>query len=154
MKFVKRTLFIAFILTAMCFTVAAFPARNPPLCQAAAFDAFNLLSEEYLEFYEQCIAKEKVYSHYSDARLQTLSTFYGVTPLKLKKVLCFRHAMASIGDEYSIQDILDMDSAALMVAGKKYYDYLRTKDGDEGWQQIQEDFKIFMKSRAHSAADS
>ena len=114
-------------MTAVTFFVAGID--NADVASAATlYDSFGV---QYLEFYENEVAKEKVYSKYTERELEKMALDNDISVDKVKKMLVYCHAMKNIGKNYTIKEADKLSNIAVVSDARKYVDYLkatRTKD--------------------------
>lgn len=128
-------------MTAAVFFVMGFD--NSAVSSAATiYDSFN---ERHLEFYENEVAKEKVYSNYSKHELAKMADDNGVSVDKVKKLLVYCHAMKNIGKNYTIKEADKLSNLAVVFDGKKYVDYLKATRTKEELATLEARFKEINK---------
>lgn len=138
-----------FLLSTMLF-FAFCPATfiNNSAVAKAEFDAFSIITDTHIGFYEEYIAKEKVVSDIPAKKIENLAVKYNTSPDKIKKVLVLQHALNSMDRHYSVEQLLNMKSADIVVLIKNYYDYLNNKLTTNEKEKLKADYNAYKK--AHS----
>lgn len=90
---------LLFMMTAAVFFIAGFENRGA----SNAATLYDVFSERHLEFYENEVAKEKVFSKYSERELAKMAVDNDISIEKVKKLLVYCHAMKNIGKNYTIK---------------------------------------------------
>lgn len=136
-----------FLLSAMLFfTFCPATSINKIAVSKAEFDAFSIITDTHIGFYEEYIAKEKVVSDIPAKKLDSLANKYGTTTDKIKKVLVLQHALDSMDKHYSIEQLLAMKSADIVVLIKSYYEYLNNKLSAEEKAKLKADYIAYKKT--------
>lgn len=129
---------LLFVVTAVSFFLAGIGRVDGTANAATLIDSFN---EKHLAFYEEEVAKEKVYSRYDESELTKTALDNGVSVDKLKKLLVYCHAMKNIGKNYTIAQANSLSNLAIVSDAKKYVDYLKSVKSPEEMKRLEERFK-------------
>ncbi len=108
---------------------------------ARAFDIYSVFKEGHLRFYENELAKEKVYSRYSDSELDEMAHKHNISVDKLKKIMVFQHMMHTVGKEYSIDDVLKASNRQIVGDLKSYVEFLKKTKSEEELKELEIKFK-------------
>ena len=104
-------------MTAAVFFIAGFENRGA----ANAATLYDVFSERHLEFYENEVAKEKVFSKYSERELAKMAVDNDISIEKVKKLLVYCHAMKNIGKNYTIKEADKLSNANKIVDNVKEF---------------------------------
>ena len=124
-------------MTAAVFFIAGFENRGA-VNAATLYDVF---SERHLEFYENEIAKEKVFSKYSERELAKMAVDNDISIDKVKKLLVYCHAMKNIGKNYTIKEADKLSNATVISDARKYVDYLKATRSKEELAALEKDLR-------------
>lgn len=128
-------------MTAVTFFVAGID--NADVASAATlYDSFGV---QYLEFYENEVAKEKVYSKYTERELEKMALDNDISVDKVKKMLVYCHAMKNIGKNYTIKEADKLSNIAVVSDARKYVDYLKATRSKEELATLEARFKEINK---------
>ncbi|MCI7530515.1 MAG: hypothetical protein MSA47_03520 [Christensenellaceae bacterium] len=108
---------------------------------ARAYDIYSLFKDGHLRFYENELAKEKVYSQYSDSELSETAHKHNISVDKLKKVIVFQHMMHTVGKEYSVEDVLKAGNRQIVGDLKSYVEFLKKTKSEEELKELEIKFK-------------
>lgn len=108
---------------------------------ARAYDIYSLFKDGHLRFYENELAKEKVYSQYSDSELSETAHKHNISVDKLKKVMVFQHMMHTVGKEYSVEDVLKAGNRQIVGDLKSYVEFLKKTKSEEELKELEIKFK-------------
>ncbi|MCI7582923.1 MAG: hypothetical protein MSS70_00215 [Christensenellaceae bacterium] len=108
---------------------------------ARAYDIYSLFKDGHLRFYENELAKEKVYSQYSDSELSETAHKHNISVDKLKKIMVFQHMMHTVGKEYSVEDVLKAGNRQIVGDLKSYVEFLKKTKSEEELKELEIKFK-------------
>ncbi len=108
---------------------------------ARAYDIYSLFKDGHLRFYENELAKEKVYSQYSDSELSETAHKHKISVDKLKKIMVFQHMMHTVGKEYSVEDVLKAGNRQIVGDLKSYVEFLKKTKSEEELKELEIKFK-------------
>lgn len=128
---------LLFMMTAAVFFIAGFENRGA----ANAATLYDVFGERHLEFYENEVAKEKVFSKYSERELAKMAVDNDISIDKVKKMLVYCHAMKNIGKNYTIKEADKLSNATVISDARKYVDYLKATRTKEELAALEKRFK-------------
>ena len=108
---------------------------------ARAYDIYSLFKDGHLRFYENELAKEQVYSQYSDSELSETAHKHNISVDKLKKIMVFQHMMHTLGKEYSVEDVLKASNRQIVGDLKSYVEFLKKTKSEEELNELEIKFK-------------
>ena len=122
----------------VCFACGFYSDERQP---ARAYDIYSLFKDGHLRFYENELAKEKVYSQYSDSELSETAHKHNISVDKLKKIMVFQHMMHTVGKEYSVEDVLKAGNRQIVGDLKSYVEFLKKTKSEEELKELEIKFK-------------
>lgn len=125
------------MMTAAVFFIAGFENRGA----SNAATLYDVFSERHLEFYENEVAKEKVFSKYSERELAKMAIDNDISIEKVKKLLVYCHAMKNIGKNYTIKEADKLSNATVISDARKYVDYLKATRSKEELAALEKDLR-------------
>lgn len=135
-----------FLMTAVVFFLAG--ASGNDTSSAQSF--YDLVDERYLYLYENEVAKEKVFSQYSENELTKMAVDNAVSVDKVKILLVYCHASKSIGKNYTIKQADGLPSFVIMSDAKAYVEYLKKTRTPEELKSLEDKFNAINKSKTQS----
>lgn len=141
----KKTI-LTLLLSALCFSVIGFCATSTTDSIAEAADIYDLFTDEHIVFYETELAHRPVVSNIKQSVLEKRAREYNVGVDKFRKVLVVQHAFSQSGNEYTVEQILSMNTGDLLRGVRTYINWLKETTPPEDLAAIGEKFKSIKKT--------
>lgn len=113
---------------------------------ANAGDIFDLFGEDFIKMYEEEIVHKQVVSQLTDDELKKTADELGITTDKLRKVMLLQHAFASAGNDYTLQQILDMKTGEVLKNTKALFEHLKKTLPEDDYKKVEAKFKQAMQN--------
>lgn len=138
----KKTIFLLLCITLFC------PLFITNSVSYAQLNAFDIITDSHISFYEEYIANETIVSNKSAKELEKLAKTHNATVDNIKRILILQHALNSIGKQYTVKQLSNKNNSEIIALIKDYYDHMNKKLTNQEKSQLKEDFKKHKKRSA------
>lgn len=111
----------------------------------AEFNAFDIITDNHISFYEEFIAEEQIVSNKSKTELKKLAINNNISIDNIKKILILQHALKTIDKQYTIEQLSNKSSSEIVALIKDYYDHMNKKLSPKEKSKLKSDFKAYKK---------